>query len=183
MPLRNLPRRMDSDTTHVSDSEPEREAYRRNNSAQSSSCESSAPGTPPTTRPPLSALSNTMLGTDIRAWRVLDDRLSAMEGALAEIKTELYAQRRYKQDRTLFTEDLPTSTPPQKRTRTMCSQCVGGDSPVGRLEEPRIHRSSLMASTLEREEMGRSLQEGLEQARLLIAPARKKTKSVGKHTP
>jgi hypothetical protein len=36
-----------------------------------------------------------MLGTDIRAWRVLDDRLSAMEGALAEIKTELYAQRRY----------------------------------------------------------------------------------------
>jgi hypothetical protein len=50
-----------------------------------------------------------------------------------------------------------SSPPPRKRRRVMRNQCVGGDSPVGSLAERRIHRSSLMASTLDREEMTRSI--------------------------
>lgn len=44
----------------------------------------------------------------------------------------------------------------------MCDQRVGPDSPVGRLEEPLIHRSSLMATTPEQEEIRRSLGEILQ---------------------
>jgi hypothetical protein len=45
----------------------------------------------------------------------------------------------------------------------MRDKAVGPNSPVGRLEEPRIHRSSLMVSTPEREEIGRCLDESLQQ--------------------
>jgi hypothetical protein len=37
---------------------------------------------------------------------------------------------------------------------------VGGDSPIGALDSPRIHRSSLRVSTPEREELSRQLQDG-----------------------
>ncbi|KAJ7694394.1 hypothetical protein B0H17DRAFT_1132027 [Mycena rosella] len=154
MPPRNLPRRTDSELTHVSDSEPEREASRRSFSSDSAE---SLPATPPTERPPLSALSNTVLGTEPGTWRSLDKRLQAIEGSLAEIKRELHVQRRQKRDNTSLHDTSTTFTPPRKRARVMRSQCVGSDSPVGRLAEPRIHRSSLMASTLDQEEMACSL--------------------------
>jgi hypothetical protein len=35
---------------------------------------------------------------------------------------------------------------------------AGGDSPVGAIASPRIHRSSLMASTPERDELSRQLE-------------------------
>ncbi|KAJ7261679.1 hypothetical protein C8J57DRAFT_1336755 [Mycena rebaudengoi] len=178
MPLHQPLRRTESDTTHVSDSEPEREVCRLTDPRSLSDDSSSAPDTPPTTRPPLSALQNTSLGTETGAWRALSNRLSAIEGDLTEIKRELYAQRPRKRDRTSFRENLPASTPPRKRARVMHSRRVGADSPVGHLAEPRIHRSSLMASTPEREEMGHCLQEASRPVRLIIPPSKK---SVGNH--
>ncbi|KAJ7079201.1 hypothetical protein C8R44DRAFT_979224 [Mycena epipterygia] len=156
MPPRNLTRRTDSEITHVSDSEPEREASRLDHahSFSSNSSERSLPATPPTERPPLSSLSNTTLATEPGALRSLDRRLQAIEGSLAEIKRELHVQKR---DRTSLRDASTTLTLPRKRARVMRSQCVGSDSPVGRLTERRIHRSCLMASTLDQEEMAQSL--------------------------
>ncbi|KAJ7788786.1 hypothetical protein B0H14DRAFT_3162395 [Mycena olivaceomarginata] len=155
-----FPRRTDSDTTHVSDSEPEREAYRRDNSPSSSS-NSSAPNTP-SHRSPLSTISDNTLGTRPDARNTLESRLTAIEGDLAEIKDKLGVQSRRK--RKLLVGNSSPSTPPPKRVRIMRNKKVGCDSPVGRLEEPRIHRSSLMASTPEREDIARCLSEALQPA-------------------
>ena len=46
----------------------------------------------------------------------------------------------------------------------MRDQPVGPDSPVGRLDEPRIHRSSLRVSTPEGEEIGQELGRWLEES-------------------
>ncbi|KAJ6601691.1 hypothetical protein DFH09DRAFT_1125723 [Mycena vulgaris] len=156
MPTRNVPRRTESDLTHVSDSEPEREASPLNQAHPFStdSSERPLPAPSPTERPPLSTLSNTALGTCPGTWLTLDKRLQAIEGSLAEIERKLHVQKR---DSPSLHDASTTVTPPRKRARVMRSQCVGSDSPVGRLAEPRIHRSSLMASTLDQEEMARSL--------------------------
>ncbi|KAJ7079887.1 hypothetical protein C8R44DRAFT_895564 [Mycena epipterygia] len=159
-----LLRRIDSDETHVSDSEPEREARRRaRDNSHCLSADSSAPNSPLSCRAPLSAISNTVLDAEPDARRTLDSRLSAIEGDLAEIKDKLEALRCRKCNRVSFVSGSPPSTPLPKRARIMRDQPVGPDSPVGRLEEPRIHRSSLMVSTPEREEMGRCLGESLQQ--------------------
>ncbi|KAJ7278377.1 hypothetical protein C8J57DRAFT_1713226 [Mycena rebaudengoi] len=152
----------DSDTTHVSDSEPEQEArrYVRDNSDRSSP-DSSAPNSP--RRTPLSAISNTVVDTEPSSRRALDSRLSAIEGDIAEIKDALKALRCRKRNRASPVGGSPPSTPLPKRARIMRDKAVGPNSPVGRLEEPRIHRSSLMVSTPEREEIGRCLDESLQQ--------------------
>jgi hypothetical protein len=67
-------------------------------------------------------------------------------------------------ERKLLVGNSAPSTPLPKRARIMRDQKVGGDSPVGRLEEPRIHRSSLMASTPEREDIAHCLSEALQPA-------------------
>ncbi|KAJ6516524.1 hypothetical protein DFH09DRAFT_1099301 [Mycena vulgaris] len=77
--------RTDSDTTHASDSDPEREARRR---AHNKSPAKSAPSSPPPHRTPLSPISNTVLEGH-RARRTLHNRLSAIEADLAEIKEKL----------------------------------------------------------------------------------------------
>ncbi|KAJ7637326.1 hypothetical protein DFH06DRAFT_1478800 [Mycena polygramma] len=86
MPPRRKPlRRAHSSTTHVSDSEPEREAFRTNligACSSTSSFNSSAPDTPPTERPPLSSLSNTVPDNEPMTSRAIHERLSAMEGVL-----------------------------------------------------------------------------------------------------
>ncbi|KAJ7221992.1 hypothetical protein C8J57DRAFT_1731661 [Mycena rebaudengoi] len=93
-----LPHHTDSDTTHVSDSEPEQEArrYVRDNSDRSSP-DSSAPNSP--RRTPLSAISNTVVDTEPSSRRALDSRLSAIEGDIAEIKDALKALRCRKRNR------------------------------------------------------------------------------------
>jgi hypothetical protein len=93
MPPRNTPHRTESDLTHVSDSEPEREASRRRNHAESFSSESeSFAATPPATgRPALSSISNAVLGSSPAC--SLGKRLDAIEANIAEIKSELNAQR------------------------------------------------------------------------------------------
>ncbi|KAJ7612796.1 hypothetical protein DFH06DRAFT_1243124 [Mycena polygramma] len=182
MPPRRKPlRRAHSSTTHVCDSEPEREDFRTNligARSSTSSFNSSAPDTPPTERPPLSSLSNTVLNSEPITSRAIHERLSAMEGVLCEIKMELSAQRRHSACCWPWTRCLlmiiperrpsggptPTSSPAPKRMRAMKNQCVGDESPVGRLEEPRIHRSSLMVSTPERAEISRCLYEGFREA-------------------
>ncbi|KAJ7637279.1 hypothetical protein DFH06DRAFT_1335954 [Mycena polygramma] len=120
MPPRHRPRRAQSDTTHVSDSEPEREAYRQNKTPFESPLPlyPSTPDTTPTKRMPLSALSNTAVGPEPSPWHALNDRLSSIEGGLAEIKTELYAQV----SQSSFCEGSTPSTPPSKRARTMHNQ-------------------------------------------------------------
>ncbi|KAJ7079131.1 hypothetical protein B0H15DRAFT_859209 [Mycena belliarum] len=158
-------RRLDSSTTHVSDSEPEREARCRaceNSRSPESSAEASVPNSPPPHRLPLSAISNTVADTERRTRRTVDRRLSAIEGDLAEIKDKLEVLCGQKRNN-MSLSSSPPSTPPSKRARTMRDQPVGPDTPVGRLEEPRIHRSSLMLSTPEREEMQRSLDDSMQQ--------------------
>ncbi|KAJ6592156.1 hypothetical protein DFH09DRAFT_1415059 [Mycena vulgaris] len=223
--------RLDSDTTHVSDSEPEREARRRARHNSHSSTASSAPNSPAPQRMPLSAVSNTLPVAEPAERPALDCRLSAVEGELAEIKVGLAALRSQSLDRATqwhwvpwamnstatqlavqpklkerkmrgqwmndksevnriinchfdatrmplpkfatihrtgltereqvtgsrtssgFESGSPPSTPLPKRARIMCHRPVGPDSPVGRLDEPRIHRSSLRVSTPEREEI------------------------------
>jgi hypothetical protein len=173
-----LLRRMDSDKTHVSDSEPEREARRSKSDNSHSSDDSSAPNSPLPRRAPLSAISNTVREG---ARCTIDSRLSAIEGDLAKIKDQLEVLCRSasllsnipcgrpltfsfsERNRVSFISSSPPSTPPPKRARIICDQQVGPDSPVGRLEEPRIHRSSLMANTPEREELGHCFNESLQQ--------------------
>ncbi|KAJ7083821.1 hypothetical protein C8R43DRAFT_1115465 [Mycena crocata] len=142
-------RRLPSETTHASDSEPEREAHRRaheNPETQSSSgSHSSASNSPP----PCHA--------EPHPQRTLDSCLAAVEKDLAEIKQELNCQKHHRES----VDDSRPSTPHPKLARCMRDQLVGSDSPVGRLEEPQIHRSSLMLSTPEREEMSRCLGEVL----------------------
>ncbi|KAF8184612.1 hypothetical protein K438DRAFT_2020332 [Mycena galopus ATCC 62051] len=161
LPPRTLRRRTNSGTSHVSDSEPGEEARRHDHSPYFS-----VPHTPPPHRLPLSAISNITLDTKLDSGHILESRLSTIEGDLAEIKAtikdKLEAQNCPK--RKLHVSDSAPSTPLPKRMRLMRDQKVGGDSPVGRLEEPRIHRSSLMASTPEREDIARCLTEALQPA-------------------
>jgi hypothetical protein len=83
--------RIPSETTHASDSEPEREAHRRaHEKFHSSPAESSSP---PPRHMPLSTISNTVVKAEPRAQRTLDNRLSAIERDLAEIKDRLEALR------------------------------------------------------------------------------------------
>ncbi|KAJ7204539.1 hypothetical protein C8J57DRAFT_1735057 [Mycena rebaudengoi] len=152
------PRRIDSDTTHVSDSEPEREAHRQDCTSSDSS-ESGTPNTLPPHRTPLSEISNTVLGTESSARRTLESRLSAIERELAEIKEELRHRKRH---RISSFDDSSPSNPPPKRARFMRNQRVGDDSAIR--EEPLIYRSSLMVSTPEREELGRCVHEGVQHA-------------------
>jgi hypothetical protein len=57
--------------------------------------------------------------------------------------------------RPLVPPDSSPTTPIAKRVRIMRDQGVGSNSPVGSLAEPLIHRSSLMATTPEREELNK----------------------------
>ncbi|KAJ6517660.1 hypothetical protein DFH09DRAFT_1098868 [Mycena vulgaris] len=141
IPRRQIPRRISSETTHVSDSEPEREARRlleHSDSGFSSDIEPAPDPSGATGRPPFSAFSNTVLGTDPGTWNSLDKWPQAIEGDITEIRRDLRAQGLHKRDRNESQNDPAPSTPPRKRARVM-----------------RSH--SLMAGTPEREEMGRSL--------------------------
>ncbi|KAJ6491120.1 hypothetical protein C8R45DRAFT_1138189 [Mycena sanguinolenta] len=170
------PRSTDSDTTHVS--EPEREAHRRDNSPSANSSALNSPH-----RTPLGVISNTLgnttrlgnttwLGNTTR--RTLESRLLAIEGDLVEIKNKLDMLGGQKHGRDI--SDSPPSSPLHKRRRIMRDRSAGGDSPVGPLEEPRIHRTSLLASTPEREEIRRCVAEGLQQDLRLGTIARHRTR-------
>jgi hypothetical protein len=87
-----LPRRKMSDTSHVSDSEPEREARRRNESDNEHSL---PPDSPSLQRTPLSSISNMFVETEPIGRCTLESRVSKLEGEMAEIKHELRALRRY----------------------------------------------------------------------------------------
>ncbi|KAJ7161965.1 hypothetical protein C8R43DRAFT_1233498 [Mycena crocata] len=120
-------RRLPSETTHASDSEPEREAHRRahENSEPRSSSHSSASNSPPPRRMPLSTVSNTLVDAEPHPRRTLDSRLAAIERHLVEIKQELNCQKRHRES----VDDSRPSTPHPKRARRMRDQPVGSDSP------------------------------------------------------
>ncbi|KAJ7306230.1 hypothetical protein DFH08DRAFT_1054784 [Mycena albidolilacea] len=140
-----IPCRTFSDTTHVSDSEPEQEAQRRNET------QSSPPPSPH--RTPLSLISNTLLGTEPSGGFMLETRLSKLEGEMAEIKYNLHVLRRGKRNRAT---QSPPSTPIPKRRRTTHDNAAIPETP--------ILRSSLMASTPERDEITSSVSNGIQQS-------------------
>ncbi|KAJ7483028.1 hypothetical protein B0H11DRAFT_2020987 [Mycena galericulata] len=139
------PRRTFSDTSHVSDSEPEGEA-RHHNKAQSSS-------PPPPQRTPLSSISNTLVGSEPIGRRTLETRLSKVEGEMADIKHEIRILRRGKRNRT---SKSPPSTPLPKRRHTMRADTAITETPIS--------RSSLRTSTPERDEIARYVSEGIRQS-------------------
>ncbi|KAJ7044577.1 hypothetical protein C8F04DRAFT_1068792 [Mycena alexandri] len=136
-----IPRRASSNTTHVSDSEPEREALRRN------SLKNSSPPNSPRHRAPLSSISNTLVGTNRVITRTVEARLSKLENDIGEIKREL---RELKHNTIPLSRPLP---PVPKRPRT-----------VQQTPETPILRSSLMVSTPERDALARWVSNDLQQS-------------------
>ncbi|KAJ7142360.1 hypothetical protein C8R44DRAFT_846424 [Mycena epipterygia] len=141
-----------SDDTHVSDSEPEREARRRIK-AQSLSPGNSPPLPQHVLRTPLSSISNTLVGSEPIGRSTLEARLSRLEDEIAEIKDEVHDLSHKKRNRT--TKSSP-STPLPKRRRTMLEDTATDETP--------ILRSSLMASTPERMETTLYIAEGIQQS-------------------
>ncbi|KAJ7237916.1 hypothetical protein B0H12DRAFT_1125274 [Mycena haematopus] len=90
-----------SDTMHVSDSEPEREALRRARDNSNYSSADSAPNSPLPRRAPLSTISNTGVHTKLGSHCPLDSRLEVIERDIAEIKDTLKGLRCRKRSRTL----------------------------------------------------------------------------------
>ncbi|KAJ7795834.1 hypothetical protein B0H14DRAFT_2620572 [Mycena olivaceomarginata] len=126
-------------------SERGQEAQRRNET------QSSPPPSPH--RTPLSLISNTSLGTEPNGRFMLETRLSKLESEMAEMKYDLHVLRRGKRNRT--TQSSP-SPPIPKRRRTMHDNAVIPETP--------ILRSSLMASTPERDEITNSVSNGIQQS-------------------
>ncbi|KAJ7364393.1 hypothetical protein DFH08DRAFT_798739 [Mycena albidolilacea] len=116
----------DSDTAHLSASEPEREA---------TSCKRCFH----TLRP---SIKNRC-----------DRKTSILEHRLAAIEREPVGLKRHMQDVT-----LPCTPPSVKWAHIMRDTSVGGDSPMGAVDSS-IHRSCLRASTPERDELSRQLEE------------------------
>ncbi|KAJ7024038.1 hypothetical protein C8F04DRAFT_1132557 [Mycena alexandri] len=141
-----IPRRASSNTTHVSDSEPEREALRRN------SLKNSSPPNSPRHRAPLSSISNTLVGTNRVITRTVEARLSKLENDIGEIKRELRELKHNKRSRCSHSTS-PPSTPVPKRPRT-----------VQQTPETPILRSSLMVSTPERDALARWVSNDLQQS-------------------
>ncbi|KAJ7804860.1 hypothetical protein B0H14DRAFT_2882663 [Mycena olivaceomarginata] len=145
-------RRSDSEVTHVSDSEPEVSTIRP--------------------RAPLTQISNTPKHARIHR------RIATIEKELADIKQEVQAGTSdtgtapgsLKRPGSRSLTPSPSrasafpSTPPRNKRRCVRSVGVGGDSPVGRLSSPRVHRSSLLLSTPEREQLSREMGCGNEEA-------------------
>ncbi|KAJ7722858.1 hypothetical protein B0H14DRAFT_3006156 [Mycena olivaceomarginata] len=163
-------RRSDSEVTHVSDSEPECEAVRREQ--QESSPLSSRKSFHYSPRAPLTQISNTPKHARIHR------RIATIEKELADIKQEVQAGTSdagtapgsLKRPGSRSLTPSPSrasafpSTPPRNKRRCVRSVGVGGDSPVGRLSSPRVHRSSLLLSTPEREQLSREMGCGNEEA-------------------
>ncbi|KAJ7181100.1 hypothetical protein C8R46DRAFT_1028442 [Mycena filopes] len=105
-----LLRRTSSTTTHVSDSEPERELHRRN-LAQTPS----PPDSPSSHRTPLSSISNTVQGTAPPIRRgTLQARLCKLEAEMGELKHDLRVLTGRKRSRAT---ESPQRTPAPKRPR------------------------------------------------------------------
>ncbi|KAJ7153832.1 hypothetical protein C8R46DRAFT_1119726 [Mycena filopes] len=135
-----LPRRTSSTTTHVSDSEPEREAYRRNHAGESSPPDSPRPQRAPQ-RTPLASVSNTLLGSECTQLHTLETRLSRLEDDVANIHCVL--ARGLKRSRP---SPSPPSTPLPKRRRVLRDGAAIPETPLP---------TSRMASTPERDEISR----------------------------
>ncbi|KAJ7220641.1 hypothetical protein GGX14DRAFT_559430 [Mycena pura] len=97
------------------------------------------------------SISNTLLGTEPIARPTIETRLSKLESEIAEIKYDLHVLRRGKRKRM---PQFPPSTPLLKRT-THDNEATA---------ETPIVRSSVMASTLARDEMMRDVSEGIQQS-------------------
>ncbi|KAJ7112315.1 hypothetical protein C8R44DRAFT_882688 [Mycena epipterygia] len=145
--------RCTSSTTNVSDSEPEREACRRTEVRNSSPPDSPSRALPHCT--PLSSISNTLLGSEPIGRRSLGTRLSKLEGEMAQIKYDLDVLKGDKRNRTTSS---PPSTPPPKCRRTMDNNTAIAETPILRI------RSSLMASSPERDEITCYVSEGIQQS-------------------
>ncbi|KAJ7895851.1 hypothetical protein B0H13DRAFT_1885374 [Mycena leptocephala] len=144
--------RIYSDKTHVSDSEPEREARRRKrDNSHSSLDDSSAPNSPLPCCTPLSEISNTVREARLGARCTIDSCLSAIEGDLAKIKDQLGVLCQ-KCNRASFVSSSPPSTPPPKRARIMHNQPVGPDSP----SMQRVLTRAASLNITEREELLKS---------------------------
>ncbi|KAJ6461390.1 hypothetical protein C8R45DRAFT_1028248 [Mycena sanguinolenta] len=179
--------RTSSDVSHVSDSEPEREAHR----LLSSGSESSPASSPK--RIPLGTISNTSQKVHICCPNFtgtsMDTRLAAVEEEMSKMRDEIDRVGRMGKLAILKRKRSPSpsptpSTPPNKYPRTR-DIAVGSSSPLGRLDEPLIHRSSLLLSTPEREENSRDASLMLRELQLRVArqcrssTAQKSSSSVG----
>ncbi|KAJ7815659.1 hypothetical protein B0H14DRAFT_2603308 [Mycena olivaceomarginata] len=80
-------------------------------------------------------------------------KATALEWRITAIEQELVGLKQDIQD-----VALPCTPPPAKRARIMYNASADGDSPVGTIALPHIHRSSLMASTLECDKLSRQLE-------------------------
>ncbi|KAF8182252.1 hypothetical protein K438DRAFT_1840534 [Mycena galopus ATCC 62051] len=160
-----------SDVSHVSDSEPEREALRCR--CRCRSLEASSPTLPESpTRPPLSTISNTTRARKHTCCpnfgsSSMEFRLCAMELAISGMREDVARAISVVEPggrKRLRSPSLPSPStpPPPKKYRSMK---IGSDSPIGRLDEPRIHRSSLLLSTPEREENSREAHQMLRDLR------------------
>ncbi|KAF8146708.1 hypothetical protein K438DRAFT_1944447 [Mycena galopus ATCC 62051] len=143
----------ESGTTHVSDSEPEFQATQRKLREDSPSFQ-----TPSLIRTPLRTISN----IPAEKSHSVDGDLSMLEKELVDARYLVQNLRRRLNKRALSPSTSSpihsgVTTPPRNKRRCMKSVSVGGDSPVGRLCSPRIHRSSLLLTTPEREELSREM--------------------------
>ncbi|KAJ7258507.1 hypothetical protein C8J57DRAFT_1340862 [Mycena rebaudengoi] len=133
-------RRFDSDTTHVSDSEPERQA------ARAKMCKSHKSRTTPgmssarcRTQPPFSDRSN--FQEDCRSAKnernlSVEARLSRIEGACRFARAAACCTER------LSSHPRCQTPPSPQHRRSTVDKCVGGDIPIGALDSPLVALSS-----------------------------------------
>ncbi|KAK6971833.1 hypothetical protein R3P38DRAFT_3241791 [Favolaschia claudopus] len=139
-------RRSSSDISHVSDSEPERiAATQRAKSSRKARRQREA----------LASIPNVSSSTN----EDVSGRILVLEGhgEATGMRVEAHAGRDSRYAR-------PPSTPPPKRFRVHHDACVGNDSPLGRIDSPLIHQSSLRLPTPERDANSRELEESVRSA-------------------
>ncbi|KAK7021585.1 hypothetical protein R3P38DRAFT_2780797 [Favolaschia claudopus] len=152
-------RRSSSDISHVSDSEPERiAATQRAKSSRKARRQREALASIPN----VSSSTNEDVSGRIL---VLEDTVKQLECELKLMRDEIRgmpAAPRLSVTRRATAS--PPSTPPPKRFRVHHDACVGNDSPLGRIDSPLIHQSSLRLPTPERDANSRELEESVRSA-------------------
>ncbi|KAJ7264651.1 hypothetical protein C8J57DRAFT_1331640 [Mycena rebaudengoi] len=133
-------RRFDSDTTHVSDSEPERQAARakmcKSHKSRTTTGMSSAHCR---TQPPFSDRSN--FQEDCRSAK--NERNLSVEARLSRIERELADLRAQRHAAPKVSSHPRCQTPPSpQHRRSTVDKCVGGDIPIGALDSPLVALSS-----------------------------------------
>ncbi|KAJ7144208.1 hypothetical protein C8R44DRAFT_973836 [Mycena epipterygia] len=155
-------RRFDSDTTHVSDSEPEREASQPQ-APESHACTLRVPSKRRRTHIPFSDRSNAQVdhGTaTAEPYFRLESRMIHVEREIANLNVQLHAALKALSHITHMT--LPT---PQHEHST-ADKCVGGDTPMGALDSPLVVLDDAVQEEVARQLSG--LHKGLDEFEKLV---------------